>query len=324
MKNFNFFLFNYVKSMRLYYAFVTGISGWLGIAFYQFLNQSCVSVMRTTAILAILFLSWGINQIINDYLGLKEDRINAPNRPMVSGALPVIPALTLTFALLSCAGIAAWLLNPWAVIPMISGVLLNVIYEYSKAYSLLANLVFGVMLVMCPLFGFLAAGNVPEVLITSNRLSVLCMVAAMNASMTFYTYFKDYEGDKKAGKRTFVVKYGINRARYAGIAMAFIPILLISFFIVSGLLPWGDIIYKKDFIFCASVTLFLNLWTAVVYFRRPSGFDTYFNLKTNFRSCVIGQCMLMSIFNGRLALYLLVSSYILIGLLFDFHKDARS
>ena len=310
--------------MRLYYAFVTGISGWLGIAFYQFLNQSGIPVLRTAAILTILFLSWGINQIINDYLGLKEDRINAPNRPMVSGSLPVAPALTLTFALLLSGGIAAWLLNPWALIPFISGVLLNVFYEYSKAWSLLANLVFGVMLAMCPVFGFLAAGEIPEVLISSNRISVLCMVAVMNASMTFYTYFKDYEGDRKAGKRTFVVKHGINFARHAGIALAFIPVSLIAAFIVFGWLPWGDIIYKRDFIFCSAVTLFLNLWTAAAYFRHPSGYETYFNLKTNFRYCVAGQCMLMSIFNGALALYLLISSYILIGLIFDFHKDARA
>ena len=44
----------------------------------------------------MLFLSWGINQIINDYLGLKEDRVNAPNRPMVTGELDPGKALVLT------------------------------------------------------------------------------------------------------------------------------------------------------------------------------------------------------------------------------------
>ncbi len=31
------FLIAYVKSMRLYYAFVTGIVGWLGVSYYQYI-----------------------------------------------------------------------------------------------------------------------------------------------------------------------------------------------------------------------------------------------------------------------------------------------
>jgi hypothetical protein len=39
---------------------------------------------------------------------------------------------------------------------------------------------------------------------------------------------------------------------------------------------------------------------------------------------VAGQVTLIAIFNGTLALYLLSASYVLIGFLFDMHKDARS
>jgi len=31
------FAFAYIKTMRLYYAFITGIAGWIGVSFYQFL-----------------------------------------------------------------------------------------------------------------------------------------------------------------------------------------------------------------------------------------------------------------------------------------------
>ena len=72
------FIACYIRSMRLYYAFITGISGWIGVAFYHFLFPDRADAWRSALILCLLFLSWGINQIINDYLGLKEDRINAP------------------------------------------------------------------------------------------------------------------------------------------------------------------------------------------------------------------------------------------------------
>jgi len=77
----------YIKSMRLYYAFITGIAGWVGVSFYQFAMPEHYSHARATLLLVMLFLSWGVSQIINDYLGLREDRINAPNRPMVTGEL---------------------------------------------------------------------------------------------------------------------------------------------------------------------------------------------------------------------------------------------
>ena len=31
------FIRAYIKSMRLYYSFVTGIAGWLGVAYYEYL-----------------------------------------------------------------------------------------------------------------------------------------------------------------------------------------------------------------------------------------------------------------------------------------------
>lgn len=49
---------------------------------------------------------------------------------------------------------------------------------------------------MCTVFDFLAAGPLPTPIFTSNRISGFILVAFMNGLMTFYTYFKDYEGDK--------------------------------------------------------------------------------------------------------------------------------
>ena len=290
------FIYNYIKSMRLYYAFITGISGWLGVAFYQFLFPDKANLFRSFIILIILFLSWGINQIINDYFGLKEDRINAPNRPMVSGALKIKPAMILTMILLLITIVISYLLNPAAVIPVIAGILLNILYEYSKAFSLFANLVFGVMIAMCPIFGFLASGPTPEPLVTSSRLSVLALVVILNGLMTFYTYFKDYIGDKEAGKRTFVVKHGINVARYAGLAGAFVTIFALLTIIFMKWLPFESIIYKQEFIFCAAVTFFLHCWTAYLYFNYPKGRRAYFSMVTNIRACCAGYCFLISIF----------------------------
>jgi len=314
----------YIKSMRLYYAFITGIAGWIGVSFYYWHRPELFTWWRSALILVMLFLSWGVNQIINDYLGLPEDRINAPNRPMVTGELHPGWALGTSITLLLLVGLVSWWLNPWSVAPVVLGVLLNVVYEYAKAWSLWGNVVFGLSIAMCTVYGFLAGGPMVTPLVTSNRISAFLLVALMNSLMTFYTYFKDFEGDRIAGKRTFVVRHGLRASRWAGLVGAFLPTLAFTVFHFTGWLPLTDVLFMRDFLFCAVITVFLQLWTAVLFFRYPEGERTYFSLATNIRACVAGQITIIAIFNGTLALYLLTASYVFIGFLFNLYQDARA
>lgn len=314
----------YVRSMRPYYSFITGIAGWIGVSFYDFCRPGVNPGGRKALILVMLFLSWGVNQIINDWLGLAEDRVNAPRRPMVTGELPVRPAVGLSSVILAGVLVLSWFLNPWCLIPVVAGVILNVVYEYAKAWSLVGNAVFGLSIAMCTAYGFLAAGPLPVPVVTSNRLCVFVLVAVLNGLMTYYTYFKDVAGDQAAGRRTFIVRHGLEVARYAGVVGAFIPSILFALFVQLDWIPAGDILYARDFVFCAVMTVFLQFWTAVHFFRFPTGRAAYFGLVTNIRACVAGQVTLIAIFNGTLALYLLCASYVFIGFLFGMHRDARS
>jgi len=312
------FLSAYVKSMRLYYAFVTGIAGWIGVAYARFLHPETASVPLAAVTLGILFLSWGINQIINDYLGLAEDRINAPHRPMVTGELEPRAALMLSFTLLALAAVVTWYLAPWALIPLFAGIALNVVYEYAKGVPVLGNVVFGLMISACTAYGFLATNNGYPVQVTSGRLSVLGLVALMNGLMTYYTYFKDYAGDKAAGKITAVVLQGIQRARTTAVVTSFLPSVIL--WVLIGLGAFESTI-KPTFIFLFVVTFFLQVWTGVLYHKYPTGPKAYFSLVTNFRACTCGQVMLIALFNPELALYLYVAAYVFIGFLFGLHGD---
>jgi len=314
----------YIRSMRLYFAFITGIAGWIGVSFYHFCMPEHISYPRSALILFLLFLSYGINQVVNDFFGLPEDRINAPNRPMVTGELHPRAALWTSVALMLGVIVLSWFLNPWALIPVTAGVLLNLLYEKAKAWSLLGNLVFGLSIAMCTAYGFLASGPLPSPVFTNSRISVFALVVILNALMTYFTYFKDHTGDAATGKRTFVVRHGLHTARYVGVVGAFVPTLAFFLFRTVGWLPPDAILFQRDFIFCGIMTIFLQLWTAVLFFRHPEGERAYFNLVTNIRACVAGQVTLIAIFNGTLALYLLSASYVLIGFIFDLHKDTRA
>ena len=323
------FLKAYIKSMRLYYSFITGISGWIGIAFYEYIAGSSFrtieihpSTEKKTLILILLFLCWGINQIINDYMGLKEDRINAPQRPMVTGELNSKKALIFSFVLLGITFITIlYLLEPIALIPAVLGVFLNVAYEHAKGHGIVGNIVFGLMISMCTVFGFLAAGPTQSPYVTTSRVSILILVIFLNGLMTFYTYFKDYEGDKAASKKTIVVKYGINKSRLIAIFSAFIPA---AAFIL--LYTGGFIIARVNnmFLILGALTFILEIWTGYLYYKNPIGEKTYYSLAVNFRACTCGQATLIALFNTELAMILFLVSYIFVGMLFDLHSNPKS
>lgn len=322
------FVTMYVKSMRLYYSFVTGIAGWLGYAFYEHLatNFRTVEIMpslaRKTVIITILFLSWGVNQIVNDYLGLKEDRINAPDRPMVTGALNQKAALLVSATLMLLVALTVWFhLERIALIPLFLGVGLNIGYEYAKSWGILGNIVFGLMITMCCTFGFLAAGPTQAPYITPSRLSVLALVWLMNGLMTFYTYFKDYKGDRRAGKKTMVVKYGLRKSRYISICAAFLPALLFVSLYSAGLIAAP---LNPTFIILGVLTFLLEIHTGWLYFKNPVGDKTYYSLEANFRACACGQAALVALFNPQLGSVLFILSHVFVGFLFRLHHNSKA
>lgn len=316
------FLKAYIKTMRLYYAFLTGIAGWIGVSFYEFTTsnhgyevQVLPSPAKKTVILVFLFFVWGINQVINDYLGLEEDKINAPLRPMVTGELNAGAALLTSFLLIAFVGVVTYFyLEPAALIPMLLGIALNVVYEYAKGYGVWGNIIFGIMISCCTVYGFMASGGYQPPLATTPRLAVVVLVAVLNAVMTYFTYFKDYIGDKKTGKNTIVVKYGLRKARVIGIIFSLIPAGVFLGFWVAG--AFG-VVFTPYFCLLAVLAFGMQLYTAFLYYRHPVGDKTYYSLKTNFRACICSQAALIALFNPPLGMALFLVSYIFVGFLFD-------
>ncbi len=325
----------YVKSMRLYYSFITGIAGMLGLSYYQFVAHTQGSIAlsdlrrtvevptsmeKTILILSILFLAWGINQIINDYLGLEEDRINAPDRPMVTGTLHPKLAVLLSTALMLGACAMTWVfLEPVAVVPLLIGVGLNVVYEYAKGYGIWGNIVFGVMITSCAAYGFMAAGPSEVSIFTPARLAMLAFAALLNGLMTYYTYFKDYEGDKAAGKQTLIVQFGLERSRTISLYASFLPaaVFLIAYFSLDA---W-PIALNSTFLLLAVLAVCMQVWTGYLFYRNPQGAMTYYALSFNFRACACSEAALIAMFNPALGILLFFLSYVLIGFLFNFHAN---
>ncbi len=305
----------YIKTARPYYAFVTGIAGWAGIAV---LAQE-VS-LRMIALLVILFTSWGVNQIFNDYLGLAEDRINTPNRPMVTGELHAPSALAVSITLVILTSLFVYYMSPPSLPFLIGAVLLNVVYEYSKGVPLLGNIIFGIMIAAA--FPFAILFMDPKLAVMDLVRHPLLMasfvgIALSNGVMTYFTYFKDVVGDAKAGKHTLVVVMGSERAAKWGWFAAVLPFVPMAFLFSSpllGFVEWS--LLGVAFVFALS--------TAYRYYKHPTGNETHFNLARNFQACVAFQIAVLGTFQPLVGAVLTPVSIVGIQFLFNRHSDPKS
>jgi len=80
---------------------------------------------------------------------------------------------------------------------------------------------------------------------------------------------------------------------------------------------------NNTFIILGLLTVFLQIWTGVLYWKNPAGVKAYASLETNFRACTCGQAALIGIFNPDLAIWLFIFSYIFVGFLFDLHRNPK-
>ena len=305
------FIKYYLKSMRLYYGFVTLTAGWVGLSLYN----GHIDLLNKVILLVIMFIDWGVNQIINDFTGLKEDKINAPERPMVTGKLQAKPALILSITIICAALGYSLYINPLSIVPLIFGVLMNILYSWAKSYGIFGNIAFGVSISCCTWYCYVALGGGLIDFFRENLLIWLCIVV-LNMIMTYFTYFKDYEGDKSAGKNTLVVKFGLKNAAVFGLVISFIPIALFMLF-------QGNAYYFTSSLIAA----IMFVLTGFLFFKNQEGQEgekTYFNLKYNFAALSAAQATYVCLTSGVEGLILTIVSVIGVLAIFRFgYKDAK-
>jgi geranylgeranylglycerol-phosphate geranylgeranyltransferase len=298
--------------MRVYLFFLSGMAGYAGVAW-----AGGASAIDTIAILAVVFVGWGVNQVVNDILGLKEDRINAPHRPLVTGVLPLRAAIVISAVLFVIGLIVTAYLNTSAIWLYLAVFFLNALYEYAKGLPIAGNVNFALLMPICFFYGVLCAGgeSLEASFANQKHLGVALAFFLINFSMCFFTYYKDYEGDEVAGKKTLVVLLSPEKARFTNFVFSALPFATLfampfvpnSFFIVS---------------------MFLNFlmfqYVALAYFRCPMGESTYYNLKWNYASAVLYEVSFIMLVEPSIGVLLYVLSLVGVLGIFQLHKDHLS
>ena len=308
----------YLRSMRVYLFLLSGTAGWLGIVYSGFEFD----LSKTILISLILFVGWGVNQVLNDILGLKEDKINAPHRPLVTGDLSLRFAVIISLVLFVLGIFVTFLLNKYAIWLYLLSFILNYLYEYLKRIPLLGNIVFGLILSTCVFYSAMCLGGTTfSVIIGIKEILVASYIVFIaNFVCVFYTYFKDYEGDKRTGIKTIVVALGREKSSKLNIGFGLIPTLLIPFFIYQ-LTPK----FSLNWIFLTLIFLYsiINFKVIISFGREYTGKKVYYFQKWSFLSAILYQAIFISIPKPAAGMVLFVASYIAVLWLFGYYKDYK-
>ena len=201
------FLYYYFRSMRLYYGFVTATTVMAGLYYWHWFGfradatwQPTGWTLRDAALLAMGFFAWGFNQIFSDWCDRKEDAINAPHRPMVTGVLAPLPAFAVSAVGLAAIAVAGFYMSPWTLAFLALGGVLNIAYSLLKRVPVVNCLVYSAAISCCALFAI--AGMSKRCLTLDELAFVAVWIVPVHFLMCHNSYYKDVKGDREAGVRT--------------------------------------------------------------------------------------------------------------------------
>ncbi|RLE94941.1 MAG: hypothetical protein DRN04_01485 [Thermoprotei archaeon] len=225
----------YVKLTRLDH----GVLSVIGVLAGLLTNcSSNVSVLKITiAVVVPLFIEMGLFAL-NDYFNIEEDKINAPDRPLVRGDISPKAALTLGIAALLIGYTAALLAilegRMLSIVLITLIIIIGVLYDARiKTLGLIGNLIVSFSTASTFIYGALLAKSIVDINMATWIIFITAFLSCLGREIL--KGVRDYLGDKKAGVLTLAVKYGTQRA------VAISSILIVSA-IVAAL---SNIIYVK-------------------------------------------------------------------------------
>lgn len=159
--------------------------------------------------------------IINDYFDIKIDKVNRPDRPLVSRALSKKSAV-IYYIFFSLIGLLlAVMINHTALIIAVLTVILLYFYSYKiKSITLLGNFSIAALTGLTFIYGGISVNNISFAIIPALFALLINFIREVVKDM------EDIDGDKKNGIETFPSKFGFS---YAKNFIVFITILLILF-----------------------------------------------------------------------------------------------
>ncbi|MFH1257956.1 MAG: UbiA family prenyltransferase [Candidatus Micrarchaeota archaeon] len=253
---------------------ITSLIGGIGYA-TQFSGDASLLMLQGAVSLVFAYVPISI---LNDILDADADRLNESERPIARGALSPIMAMGMASIVLFLGMLVTLGFGTMFAAFFLAEFALGLIYCFwakrmgSFSYALLGFTHIGFPFIM----GALLGGGFSENTLLVGAYVYLTMFLCISIKD-----FKDIEGDKKTGVRTFPLIFGKERAyRITATAFLFAPL---TFFI-----PWIAMHLSAGFVAAYSVVSAWKLKNAKLMLKTPSA-ERSRKILDQFRFAVMGE-----------------------------------
>ena len=207
----------HIKILRPLNLIIGAITVLISASIQQQLNEFSTVLM----IIGIVVSYNAAANVINDYCDIAVDRINRPERPLITGSVSLKTAKWLSIILFTFGSLLATLLPLEAiVVAILIAMPLMVLYSYRlKGLPLVGNVSIAFILGLTFIFTGVSLGSWQPMLIPALLAFSLTLVRELVKDIA------DFDGDKSAELTTFPILVGIKRAAQLVIMLAILTII---------------------------------------------------------------------------------------------------
>jgi geranylgeranylglycerol-phosphate geranylgeranyltransferase len=190
--------------------------------------------------------------VANDLADLDADRINRPERPLVTGRISTQAAILVGGLAGGMGLLAAWWCGPRVFAVGLAALVVMLVYSpLLKRHGLLGNLAVALIAGLPPAYGALALGSWQAGLVPSGLAAILHLAREVVKDL------EDEAGDRVQGRHTLPIAWG----RDAAFLVAAISLIL---FVPTSLAPWFAGWYGRRY---GAGVLAINLFVLALVWR---------------------------------------------------------
>lgn len=189
------------------------------------------------------FLVCAAGNILNDLVDIKIDRINRPDRPLVTGAIPKTHAFTLALALSVLSIVISLFINVSVFVAVLVALLLLALYNFkAKKIPIIGNTIIAFLGGLTFITGGLAVDKSLTFVLPGPLIPAI-FAFLFHLAREIVKDVEDIEGDRREGVTTLPQIVGVSRALLVALGVFFVFSLLSFFPVFKGWFGhWYEII----------------------------------------------------------------------------------
>jgi geranylgeranylglycerol-phosphate geranylgeranyltransferase len=260
----------YIELIRYRNCAMAGLAAVVGAAIaYTATGAPPSQIVWVLPVFVTVFLATGAGNAINDYFDANIDAINRPDRPIPSGRISGVSALTTAVVLFAAGIMVSNFIGDWQVPLLIAVFNSFLLYFYASSLKrkvFIGNLTVAYLSGSTFLFGGSAYGM--KGIEVTGVLFLLSMLATLAREIV--KAIEDIEGDRKDGAVTLPVRIGERHSAYIASLVGVMAVILSP-------IPYLVSLFNENYLIAVAIADVFFLYAVyLIMDRQPAKSSKYF------------------------------------------------